>query len=268
MRLTFLILMTLGLILAGFQFAKAKDFVYFGAIDYPLMEDYSITPEDNTDLTLKILAGSTKEKLILKALMIADQNSIANFFTLPIGRTPATDLYFIKFTPENEDNFLESPELKIKYESDNKYKEAYFYDWTILEFVKLESVRDEINKTLTVKLPKRKKIMIALFNEPEIIGKASWYVYPKYSGQLIAASRDFAIDSKVKVYNFYNDREVIVTIKDFGPKKCSDWTEKEQRLMGPCQDRVLDLSKEAFLKLATTTGVGIISQVRVTPVDN
>ena len=267
MRLTFLILMTLGLVLAGFQYVEAKDFVYFDSINYPLTEDYLAAPPDNTDLTLKILAGSTKENLILKALMIADQDSIANFFTLPIDRTPASDLYFIKFTPENENNFSDQPELTLKYEPDNKYKEVYFYDWTILEFVKLESVRDEINKTLTVKLPQRKKIMIAIFNEPELLGKVSWYVHPKYSGQLIAASRDFAIDSKVRVYNFYNDREVTVAIKDFGPKKCSDWTEKEQRLMGPCQDRVLDLSKEAFLKLATTTGVGIISQVRITPVD-
>ena len=75
--------------------------------------------------------------------------------------------------------------------------------------------------------------------------------YPKYRGELIAASRDFAKDSRVKVTNLYNDREVVVTIKDFGPKRCEDWTEREQRLMGPCQERVLDLSKTAFLKLAT-----------------
>ena len=267
MRLPFLIFITLSLILTSFKYVTAKDFVYFDTIDYPLTEDYSITPPDNTDLTLKILANSTKEKLILKALMIVDQDSIGNFFTLPADKTPASDLYFIKFNPASEDNFSNQPELTLKYQPDNKYKEVYFYDWTILEFVKLESVRDEVNQTLTVKLPKRKKIMIALFNESELLGQASWYVYTKYSGQLIAASRDFAIDSKVKVYNFYNEHAITVTIKDFGPKKCSDWTQKEQRLMGPCQDRVLDLSKEAFLKLATTTGVGIISQVRVTPVD-
>lgn len=265
-KLILLIIITFGLIV-NLSEASTKDFVHFDIINYPLNEDYLITPPDNSDLTIRIFADSVKEKLILKALMIVDQDSIGNFFALPIDRTPASDLYFIKFTPENEDNFLSQPQLTIKYQPDNKYKEVYFYDWTILEFVELESVRDEVNKTLSVKLPKRKKIMIVLFNEPELLGQASWYVYPEYSGQLIAASRDFAINSRVKVYNFYNEREVVVTIKDFGPKKCSDWTEKEQRLMGPCQDRVLDLSKEAFLKLATTTGVGIISQVRVTPVE-
>ncbi|NCN07426.1 hypothetical protein GW933_01900 [Candidatus Falkowbacteria bacterium] len=249
------------------NFALARDWLYFKTINYPIVEDYDLVPEDNNDISLRFFANSTSEKLTLKMLTIVDKDSIGNFFTIPEGKSPATDLYFINFTPISDTSFAIQPTATLKYESDDHYKEVYFFDWTILQFVKLESVRDELNKTLTVELPKRKKIMLAIFNESEIIGKASWYVYPKYQGELIAASRDFAIDSKVLVHNMYNNKEVVVTIKDYGPKKCADWTEREQALMGPCQERVLDLSKAAFLELATSTGVGIISSVKVTPIE-
>jgi len=254
------------LIIPNFHSAQAKDWLYLERIDYPLLTDYNLAPTDNKEISLKFMAGSTDKYLTLKMMTIVSKDEISNFFTIPEGKTPATDLYFINFTPISDDSFSVQPQATIKYEIDNHYKEVYFYDWTILEFVKLESVRDELNKTLTVELPKRKKIMLVVLNEPEIIGRASWYVHPKYVGELVAASRDFAIDSKVRVYNLYNNKEVMVTIKDFGPKKCEDWTEKEQRLMGPCQDRIIDLSKTAFLKLATTTGVGILSSVKIAPV--
>lgn len=253
------------LMIANTHLAEAKNWLYFQTINYPIDSSYVLTPDDNDEVTLKFFNGSTNEKLTLKMLTIVEKDSIGNFFTIPEGKTPATDLYFINFTPISDSTFSVQPEATIKYENDDHYKEVYFFDWTILEFVKLDSVRDELNKTLTIELPKRKKIMLALFNESEIIGKASWYVHPKYENQLIAASRDFAIGSKVKVQNLYNNKEVVVTIKDFGPKKCADWTAQEQKLMGPCQERVLDLSKAAFLQLATSTGVGIISSVKVTP---
>ena len=246
--------------------ASASGFVHFRSIASGLLSDYTLTSSNN-EITLRVVAGSNSERLTLKMMTITSRARINSFFTIPKGATPATDLYFVKFSPVNIDNFTTQPELEIKYEADNNYKEAYFYDWMVMKFVKLESVRDELNQTLTVKLPKRKKIMIALFNESELTGKASWYVYPKYAGELIAASRDFAKGTQVKVVNLYNDREVIVTIRDFGPKKCENWTDREQELMGPCQERILDLSKTAFLQLATTTGVGIISNIKITPVE-
>lgn len=267
MKKTILLLaiVVMGVLAANYNVANASGFVHIRGISYPLEKDYLLT-SSNDEVTLKIFATSTKQSLTLKMMTIARLENINNFFTLPKNTTAASDLFFIKFTPTETGTFTTQPELTIRYESDDHYKEAYFYDWIHLKFVKLESVRSNLNNSLTVKLPDRKKIMIALFNEPELVGKASWYVYPKYRGELIAASRDFAIDSKVKVTNLYNNWETIVTIKDYGPKLCSDWTDKEQRLMGPCQERVLDLSKTAFLELATTTGVGIISNVKVTPI--
>lgn len=266
LKLPLLTFFVLGLLMVpNIYSAQARDFLYFETIN-PLATDYTLIPEDNTDLSLKIFAGSNTSSLTLKMMTIVNKDEIGNFFTIPEGKKPATDLYFLNFTPISEDNFSVQPQLTLKYQPNDHYQEVYFYDWTILEFVKMDSVRDALNKTLTVDLPQRKKIMIAIFNEPEIIGQASWYVHPKYENQLIAASRDFALDSKLRVYNFYNNKEVIVTVKDYGPKKCVDWTEKEQRLMGPCQDRIIDLSKPAFLQLATTTGVGIISNVKITPI--
>lgn len=269
LKLPLLIIFAFSLfIIPNFNSVQAKDWLYFETINYPLTEDYNLIPQDNNEISLKFFTGSIDKNLTLKMMTIVEKDDIGNFFTIPEGKTPATDLYFMNFTPVSDDSFSIQPQVTLKYDQDSHYKEVYFYDWTIMEFVKLDSIRDELNKTLTIELPKRKKIMIALLNEPELVGKASWYVHPKFENQLIAASRDFAINSKVRVYNLFNDKEVTVTIKDYGPKKCSDWTEREQRLMGPCQDRIIDLSKLAFLQLATTTGVGVLSNVKITPIIN
>ena len=266
LKLPLLVFVAFFIILtANLSYSQAKNWLYLENIDYPIIADYVLQPSDNDEISLKFFKDSTNARLTLKMLTIVEKDNISNFFTVPEGKSPATDLYFLNFTPISDDSFSIQPEATFKYEADDHFKEVYFYDWTILDFVKLDAVRDELNKTLTVTLPKRKKIMLVLLNESEIVGKASWYIYPKFENQLIAASRDFAIDSKVRVTNLSNNKEVIVTIKDFGPKRCADWTDREQRLMGPCQERVIDLSKSAFLQLATTTGVGIISQVKLSP---
>lgn len=264
-KITFVIIIAIF----GFLFitlpTQAEDFFYLRTIDYPLSENFRLESPSG-EVTLKVNSGSASQLLYVKLMNIVNQNNIANFFTYPESITPASDLYFIKFIPESEDNFFSQPQITIKYLPDDKYKEVYYYSWLNLQFKKIESERDTVKHTITFTLPKKKSLLFALFNESEVIGRASWYVHPKYQSELIAASRDFAIDSQVKVTNLYNNREIIVTIKDYGPKECKDWTELEQQKMGPCQNRILDLSKTAFLKLATTTGVGIISQIKVTPV--
>lgn len=97
------------------------------------------------------------------------------------------------------------------------------------------------------------ELMFAVFGDKELIGNASWYVHPKYVGELIAASTDFAMDTKLKVIAVNSGKEVIVTVKDYGPDK----------IIHP--DRVVDLSKEAFSVLAPT-GAGVI-KVKVLPAD-
>ncbi|MFA6919223.1 MAG: septal ring lytic transglycosylase RlpA family protein, partial [Patescibacteria group bacterium] len=98
----------------------------------------------------------------------------------------------------------------------------------------------------------KQALQFAIFSEPELVGTASWYVHPKYKTDLIAASVDFAQDTKIKVINLDNNKEVIVTVKDYGPDK------------SVFPDRVVDLSKEAFKKIASTSQ-GVI-RVKVIPV--
>jgi len=246
---------------------KAEKFFYLKGVDFPLKENYTIKSPDGV-VKLDIGVQSTKQPLTLKMMNIVSQDRINWFFTYPEGLEPTSDLYFVKFNPTGGDNFTSWPTITIQYQADDKYKEVYYYSWLDLSFKKIDSLRDPLNQTLVFTLPDKKSIMFALFNEPELTGRASWYVHPRYPNELMAASRDFAIDSKVRVINLQNNKEVIVTIKDYGPKRCADWTDLEQKLMGPCQERVLDLSKNAFLKLATSTNQGIISQIKITPVDN
>lgn len=260
-----LVIFILLTFIVGLSSVKAEDFVYIRQINYPLVNNYTLISPDE-EVELNIASGASKGELVVKMMNIVNQEKINHYFTYPDDITPASDLYFLKFSPYNGDIFSSLPEITLKYEADNHYKEVYYYSWLNLSFEKIESRRDTINNTLTFTIPNKRSVMFALFNEPELIGAASWYVYPKYRGELITASRDFAIDSKIKVTNLYNDKEVIVTVKDYGPKKCEDWTAEEQEKMGPCQERILDLSRTAFLELATTTGVGIISQVKVTPI--
>ncbi len=223
------------------------------------------TPDEIVTVNIKSL--STTQPLTLKLMNIVSQERINWFFTYPEGLMPASDLYFIKFNPAEGDNFSVQPEITISYQADDQYKEVYYYSWLDLSFKKIESTRDTLSKTITFALPGKKSLLFALFDEAELSGLASWYVHPRYPTELMAASRDFANGAKVKVTNLENNKEVIITVKDYGPKKCSDWTATEQKLMGPCRERILDLSKTAFLKLATSTAQGIL-KIKVTPLES
>ena len=112
--------------------------------------------------------------------------------------------------------------------------------------------RDTKKNTLTFTVSAVKELIFALFEEPIQVGTASWYVHPRYKKELMAASTDFSFGSKVKVTNLANGKEVIVTIKDYGPDK------------GVHPDRVIDLGKEAFKAIASTRA-GVI-KVSVEPI--
>ncbi|MFA5020640.1 MAG: septal ring lytic transglycosylase RlpA family protein [Patescibacteria group bacterium] len=83
-------------------------------------------------------------------------------------------------------------------------------------------------------------------------GRASWYVHPRYRQELMAASTVFPKGTRVKVTNLKNNKSVVVTIKDYGPDPIRH------------PDRVIDLNKVAFQKIANTR-TGIIN-VTVEPV--
>lgn len=256
------------IILAGIQAktAQAQDFTLIRKIPSVLTDDFSIESPGH-ELAIKIPSQEVPTDLYLKAMSLIGKDDISSTFTLPNNREPASDLYLIKFSKGSETNFSVVPEITLNYSADNKYKEVYCYDWSQLQFQRIDSTRDTLKHLINIYWKPGKSMLCAIFNEPEIIGMASWYVHPQYRTDLMAASRDFAKGSQIKVKNLYNNKEVVVTIRDYGPKKCSDWTDREHELMGPCQDRILDLSKTAFLKLATSTGQGIISQIQITPIN-
>lgn len=245
--------------------AKAEDFFELSRVDYQsgsIFEFYSPAKE----LGITFSNGPTNQSFLLKAMMLASQDMIGNYFSYPDNIVPASDLYLIKWPSINPQDVSLLTEIKVKYNKDDKYKEVYYYDWSSLSFQKIDSTRDELKGTLSFYWPENKKsLMFAVFNEPEIVGAGSWYVHPKYKNELMAASRDFQKGSVVRVTNLDNGKEVIVTIKDYGPKRCADWTEEENRLMGPCQERILDLSKKAFASIASVYQ-GIIPLIKVTPV--
>lgn len=65
-------------------------------------------------------------------------------------------------------------------------------------------------------------------------GAASYYVHPKYAGELITAHNTYPIGSKVRVTNIQNGKSVIVTVVDRGIHS---------------SNRVVDLSKAAFAQI-------------------
>lgn len=78
-------------------------------------------------------------------------------------------------------------------------------------------------------------------------GKASWNAYKGTSyarkGLMITASRDYPCGSVIEVTNPKNKKKVLVTVRDWGPARRTG--------------RVLDLSRKAFSKLASSSS-GVI----------
>jgi len=91
---------------------------------------------------------------------------------------------------------------------------------------------------------------LAIFADPERLdaGLASWY---KYKPGNFAASPDWPIGSRLRVHSLLNNKFVDVTINDYGP----------DRRRHP--NRVIDLEKEAFLKISSLSE-GVIG-VRIEP---
>ncbi|MFA5163558.1 MAG: RlpA-like double-psi beta-barrel domain-containing protein [Patescibacteria group bacterium] len=137
--------------------------------------------------------------------------------------------------------------LEMSYPKNNSYKKMYFLDGDIWRPLNTIDYPSESKVRAQFAYPSGK---IAVFARPQILtsGTASWY---KYKGGNFAASPDFKKGSVIRVYNNKNNKFVDVTINDYGP----------DRLKHP--DRVVDLDKEAFKKIADTKE-GLIS-VRIEP---
>lgn len=130
-------------------------------------------------------------------------------------------------------------QVELSYESaNNYYKTALYFDKNKNVWKPLPTVDNPVTKKVKVQVPFN-SVRLAIFANADIltVGKASWY---KYKNGLFAASPDFAKGSVLRVYNITNGKHVDVTVNDYGPNRSLH------------TDRVVDLDKVAFKKIAST----------------
>lgn len=201
-----------------------------------------ISPQQK--IKLQISGQSHQEDVYIKALTLVVKDKIANYFDLG-EMVPTDDLYSIKLTPFIDGLFSSRPQLTISYDDDNRLKEPYWFDWREMRWKKLEAQKDTEKRTFSFTVPEVEEVIFTLFSQSELEGNASWYVHPKYPYELMAASTIFPFGTKLRVIALNSGKEVVVTVKDYGPDK----------IIHP--DRVLDLGREAF-KVLAPIGAGII----------
>jgi hypothetical protein len=240
----------MALLLAGqFLPVSAQDLFLIDVLPAERPKALSFGSEDGS-VALSIKAGTSTQDVSFKFFRYLPQESVTSTYDLG-DLTSAGDLYSIGLSPYVGVDFSTHPKISIKFKSENKLKSLYYLDQATGQFVKLDAKRDTKKDILSFDVPEVEELIFGLFEEPVQTGTASWYVHPRYKKELMAASVDFSFGSKVKVTNLANGKEVIVTIKDYGPDK------------GIHPDRVIDLGKEAFKKIAKT-GAGVIN-VKIEP---
>lgn len=141
-------------------------------------------------------------------------------------------------------------EIKISYDKTNNYlKQIFVLDELANTWQPLMTKDDPQKKYVTATTTTTSAKVVLLTNIDVLtVGTASWY---KYKNGLFAASPDFKKGSVIKVTNLANNKSVEVTINDWGPERAKH------------PDRVIDLDKVAFQKLAST-GSGLI-KIKIEP---
>ena len=229
--------------------ARAESFIMIQSVENQTGTSTSIKTPDGI-ASINFGENSLQQPIAIKLMNILDKDSVGGCLNLPEKLFPQTDLYYFNFDPKSA-VLRSQPQIRINIK-DSNYKGAYYYDWTSLQFVRASTTIDASSSQMIFDLPLgQSEIMFTVLGDQELSGTASWYVHPKYKVQLIAASTDFPLDTKLKVISENSGKEVTVTVKDYGPDKSIH------------PDRVVDLSKEAFSVLAPT-GAGVI-KVKVVP---
>lgn len=142
--------------------------------------------------------------------------------------------------------------VELSFDSDSAdLKKVHFWDSGRKSWRPLPGLSNNEKKFArgVIHLPFARLAVIETPNAMEL-GRASWY---RYRDCDCAASPDYKRGTRLKVTNEANKKSVIVTVNDYGP----------ERDIHP--DRVIDLDKTAFAKLASVRA-GIID-VRVEPVE-
>lgn len=140
--------------------------------------------------------------------------------------------------------------LDISYsKTNNNLKKVFYFDTKKNLWQPLPTTDNPQTKSVRVEIPFT-YVRLAIFANSNIltVGHASWYSYKK---GLFAASPDFGKGSVLRVYNLSNGKSVVVTINDYGPER------------GLHPDRVVDLDKVAFKKIAATSAGTIDVKIEV-----
>lgn len=245
------ILLITGSVIFGLalHFAQAEDWAVIDLIPAIRTSSYVIKSPDGV-LAFRVAKGTSTADVSYKLLSLIPQASIASStYVLPEKTEAASDIYFLDISTSSDWGF--TPQITLSYPGDNHLRNIYYWDNISSQFIKLDAVKDlkKYSATIDVALPG--KMIFVLLRESESTGRASWYVHPKYRKELMAASTQFSRGAKVLVTNLANGKQVVVTIKDWGPDPAVH------------PDRVIDLGKEAFKKIASTKA-GVID-VRVEP---
>lgn len=200
----------------------------------------------NNNLKLSLVPGILSEQTGVDVVEIAEE------METPWQLEKISEVYQFEF--RNKGAYDNHKPFYIQFSYDQKtnfYKKVYFYDKNYQSWRPLPTVDfpDEGFVRSLIHLPFAR---IAVFSDKEYmtVGQASWYAY---KGGNFAASPDFSKGSRLRVYNLENNKFVDVEINDYGP----------DRKIHP--ERVIDLDKVAFLKLADL-GQGIIN-VKIEPID-
>jgi D-alanyl-D-alanine endopeptidase (penicillin-binding protein 7) len=170
--------------------------------------------------------------------------------SLPFNLEKLSPVYQFEFRNKSAYDNHKPFYIQFSYDKENSdYKQVFFFDSNYNTWRPLPT-KDYPEENFVRSLIHLPYARIAVFSYPDVMGQgdASWYAY---KGGNFAASPDFPKGSIIRVHNLANNKYVDVEINDFGP----------DRSIFP--NRIIDLDKEAFKKIASTSA-GII-QVKIEP---
>jgi D-alanyl-D-alanine endopeptidase (penicillin-binding protein 7) len=197
-----------------------------------------ITKADNLEFTTPNFTGSAT---------IASSSPAAN---IPWEWQALSPVYTYSFDNVSSYDPSRPMTIKINYLKPNNYLKQIFILDEISGIWQPILTNDVPEKTYVTATTTSTSGKLVVLSNPNILtaGTASWY---NYKNGLFAASPDFAKGSVLRVTNVANGKSVDVTINDFGPERAT------------LPDRVVDLDKVAFQKIASTAD-GLI-KVKVEP---
>ncbi len=217
---------------------------------------YRITIDKATiDKGYTVAAFANKLKLslvpgVLASTTAVETKIISDPMDMPWQLNRISRIYEFEFKNKAAHDNHKPFYVQVAYDqADDHYKQLFFFDKNYGTWRPLPT-KDFHNEKFIRSLIHLPYARIAVFSFPDTLtkGKASWY---SHKTGLFAASPDFPIGSRLRVYNDANAKFVDVVVNDFGPN----------RALHP--DRPIDLEKVAFARIADL-GEGV-TRVRVEP---